>query len=841
MNTNSTQTTTPIIVSSLEDALENKKISQKTYDRVKVAKDYIERKYKSKKYELHEKQAEWEMLIGKIKELGLEDLDANKIKKEILKKDAEDLRLKRGKLYISNYKPICIIGKGAFGEVRVCEDLINKEIVAVKKLKKEEMFDKREIFHVKAEKEVLSEFKNEWIVNLKATFQDEENLYFIMEFLEGGDLMNLLMLKDIITEDEAAFYIAETLLALETIHKKNIIHRDIKPDNILISSNGHIKISDFGLCKMVDFELFSEKEKLKKEIKEREKDEKETKESSFETNNGIGLGFKLNAKKKFEITSDSKGKNYKEYKRLWANSTVGTPDYIAPEVFKKAGYGPEVDYWSLGIMLYEMLIGYPPFFSDSATETCKKILNWKENLSFPSKPIISHQAKDLILRLVTNREIRIGKENIDEIKSHPFFSKIDFQKIKSTIPPFIPECDLSNPGKYFDSFDEEEPFIPISGQIREKVKEEKLKEINKLFVGFGYRCSDEKNNIIAALEVLDSLNENNLISSKGMFNSQQQIIEEQSECIDGDETINNERVITEIKVNNDYEINDHKKCKEKQFGENKYEDSNKDQNEKKIIYINKDKYNKHYNKSCDDAIEKSVISQNNINNKLINKKKDDLNIKLNNNSNINNNINALNSQVNKQGTVSNYLSKPVNKSNNQIIILNKVNQQQQIQIQSQQPQQQFVNKIKSTSQIKSSQLKSSFSSSKNNQKLLLSPKNLTKKIEIEIYDDEVNNKRRNHLTSSYQVNPNNKPNTQKIKAQSFVNSQVINLNNQSQGLTQINHITNIYNINKIDILNNRVNISSANSNKLVTNKVNYNKNNISHQVKFQNSNNKIVK
>ncbi len=449
--------------SELQKLLKDKVITNKTIDRLFVAKNYIEKKYKMKKELETEKRKEWEMFNEKLDDLEISNTEKKLIKEDVIKKESEILRESRKKMTIYDYQPIKIIGKGAFGEVRVCQDLINKEIDAVKKLKKEEMFDKREIFHVKAEKEVLSEFKNEWIVNLKATFQDEENLYFIMEFLEGGDLMNLLMLKDIITEDEAAFYIAETLLALETIHKKNIIHRDIKPDNILISSNGHIKISDFGLCKMVDFELFSEKEKLKKEIKEREKDEKETKESSFETNNGIGLGFKLNAKKKFEITSDSKGKNYKEYKRLWANSTVGTPDYIAPEVFKKTGYGPEVDYWSLGIMLYEMLIGYPPFFSDSATETCKKILNWKENLSFPSKPIISHQAKDLILRLVTNREIRIGKENIDEIKSHPFFSKIDFQKIKSTIPPFIPECDLSNPGKYFDSFDEEEPFIPIPG------------------------------------------------------------------------------------------------------------------------------------------------------------------------------------------------------------------------------------------------------------------------------------------------------------------------------------------------------------------------------------------
>lgn len=150
---------------------------------------------------------------------------------------------------IRDFESIAIIGKGAFGEVRVCRHKQTGEIVAIKKMKKEEMHKKNQVLHVRAERDVLSEARNPWIVELKYSFQDDTYLYLAMEYLPGGDLMSLLMKKDILTEHEARFYISQLVISIESVHKLKCIHRDLKPDNVLIDKDGHIKLSDFGLSK----------------------------------------------------------------------------------------------------------------------------------------------------------------------------------------------------------------------------------------------------------------------------------------------------------------------------------------------------------------------------------------------------------------------------------------------------------------------------------------------------------------------------------------------------------------------------------------------------------------
>lgn len=117
---------------------------------------------------------------------------------------------------------------------------------------------------------------------------------------------------------------------------------------------------------------------------------------------------------------------------------MGTPDYIAPEVLIQKGYGPEIDWWSVGVILFEMLVGYPPFFSDSASDTCKKILNWRANLSIPDKTRISDEALDLIRKLISDVDKRLGYNGAEEIKRHPFFRKINWDNLINTTPPFIP-------------------------------------------------------------------------------------------------------------------------------------------------------------------------------------------------------------------------------------------------------------------------------------------------------------------------------------------------------------------------------------------------------------------
>ena len=156
---------------------------------------------------------------------------------------------------IREFEPLTIIGRGAFGEVRVCRQISTGDIVAIKKMRKEDMLNKNQLMHVRTEKEIMTA-SNPWIVKLKYSFQDEYYLYLVMEFLPGGDLMNLLMKKEVLTEDEARFYTAEMILAVDSVHKLNCIHRDLKPDNILIDKNGHIQLSDFGLAKIADKTFF---------------------------------------------------------------------------------------------------------------------------------------------------------------------------------------------------------------------------------------------------------------------------------------------------------------------------------------------------------------------------------------------------------------------------------------------------------------------------------------------------------------------------------------------------------------------------------------------------------
>jgi serine/threonine kinase 38 len=161
------------------------------------------------------------------------------------------MRQGRKKMTIREFEPLTIIGRGAFGEVRVCRQISTGDIVAIKKMRKEDMLNKNQLMHVRTEREIMTS-SNEWIVNLKYSFQDEYYLYLVMDFLPGGDLMNLLMKKEILSEEEARFYTAEMILAVDSVHKLNCIHRDLKPDNILIDKKGHIQLSDFGLSKLSD-------------------------------------------------------------------------------------------------------------------------------------------------------------------------------------------------------------------------------------------------------------------------------------------------------------------------------------------------------------------------------------------------------------------------------------------------------------------------------------------------------------------------------------------------------------------------------------------------------------
>ena len=419
---------------SLDCLLKNKKISQRTYDRVTVAKEYIERKYNLKSI----MNTKWNKAIEKISTLNINENEKNKIINEINCHEIKKFRKNREKQSVHEYESISIIGRGAFGEVHVCREIKTGNIYAIKKIKKETLIQKNQVIHIRSEQLFMSKVKSPWIVDLKASFQEDDYLYLVMEFLPGGDLMSLLIKKDKLTEEEAKFYIAELILAVDSIHQLDCIHRDIKPDNVLIDKNGHIKLSDFGLAKVSD------------KLYENFKDENFNKD-------------KLTHKK-----------NY---------SCVGTAYYVAPEVLNKTGYGKDIDWWSVGCIFFEMLVGYAPFCSEETNEVCYKVINWQKYLKIPDEIVISKEAEDLINKMINNSNERLGKNGIKEIKDHPFFKGLDWDNIRNTKAPFIPELKNDYDTKYFEHFEVEEPFYPPYKKYKRR------KDIE--FLGYTYKDDND--------------------------------------------------------------------------------------------------------------------------------------------------------------------------------------------------------------------------------------------------------------------------------------------------------------------------------------------------------------
>jgi len=388
------------------------------------------------------------------------------------------LRASRQKLGVRDFEPLDIIGRGAFGEVRVCRERESGEVYAMKTLCKAEMVARNQVMHVRAELDVLSETsQSEWLVQLHYSFQDEANLYLVMEYVPGGDMMSLLMRRDILTEDEARFYTAQTVLAVAAVHALDYIHRDLKPDNLLIDRGGHIKLTDFGLVKNLT--------QLRLRYFTRGAHADAATLPSADTDRGErGQSGRPPPQQPPPNAWDRMGQQerqaayYRNRAVLW--STVGTPDYMAPEVLLETGYSQDCDWWSLGVILYEMLVGYPPFYGDDPMVTCRKILCFQTVLAFPPEAGLSAEAVSLIRALLSDRECRLGRRGADEIKAHPFFAKIDWSCLREPgAAPFVPTVTSATDTANFDSFEESRPHVPSAQQAR--------READLAFVGCQYR------------------------------------------------------------------------------------------------------------------------------------------------------------------------------------------------------------------------------------------------------------------------------------------------------------------------------------------------------------------
>jgi len=260
--------------------------------------------------------------------------------------------------------------------------------------------------------------------------------------------MTMLIKYDTFSEDVTRFYLAECVLAIEAVHKLGFIHRDIKPDNILIDKDGHIKLSDFGLS--TGFQKKHDSTYYQRLLGS----EAPQSASAHSARNSVMVNsINLTMTNKEQILT------WKANRRKLAYSTVGTPDYIAPEIFQQQGYGKECDWWSLGAIMFECLVGYPPFCADSTHETYQKIVHWHRYLVFPDDVYLSQEAEDLIRRLITSADRRLS---VEQIKKHEFFYGVNWETIRRIGAPFVPHLRSITDTSYFptdeiDQADEEKP------------------------------------------------------------------------------------------------------------------------------------------------------------------------------------------------------------------------------------------------------------------------------------------------------------------------------------------------------------------------------------------------
>jgi protein kinase A len=304
-------------------------------------------------------------------------------------------RVTKGKYSLADFDILRTLGTGSFGRVHLVQSKHNQRFYAVKVLKKAQVVKMKQVEHTNDERRMLSDVKHPFLITLWGTFVDTKNLYMVMDFVEGGELFSLLRKSGRFPNPVAKFYAAEVTLALEYLHSKNIIYRDLKPENLLLDRHGHLKITDFGFAKRVP-------------------------------------------------------------DKTW--TLCGTPDYLAPEVVSNKGYNKSVDWWSLGILIYEMLCGYTPFWdSGSPMKIYENILKGK--IKYPA--YINPDAQNLLERLITaDLTKRLGNlyAGSQDVKSHPWFAEVTWDRLarKDIDAPYTPPVKAgAGDASQFDRYPEE--------------------------------------------------------------------------------------------------------------------------------------------------------------------------------------------------------------------------------------------------------------------------------------------------------------------------------------------------------------------------------------------------
>jgi len=317
------------------------------------------------------------------------------------KKAGVDLQ-KEQKVGLDDFDLLKVIGKGSFGKVIQVAKKDTGKIYAMKVLNKKTIIERNEMEHTKAEKNILQKLVHPFLVNLHYSFQTPEKLYFIMDYVNGGELFFHLQQEEKFPEERVRFYGAEICLGLEYLHSSGVLYRDLKPENILLTNAGHICLTDFGISK-----------------------------EGLESDDARTATF------------------------------CGTPEYLAPEVLAGKGYGKAVDWWSFGTLIFEMLTGLPPFYSQDVQQMYSKIMN--EELVVPDT--VSADAKSIVIKLLERDPEKRLKEP-DQIKKQPFFAPLNFEKLLlfEVEPPYKPPVKDELSTVMIDpSFTSEKPQLDAEG------------------------------------------------------------------------------------------------------------------------------------------------------------------------------------------------------------------------------------------------------------------------------------------------------------------------------------------------------------------------------------------
>ncbi|XP_013002364.1 myotonin-protein kinase isoform X7 [Cavia porcellus] len=313
------------------------------------------------------------------------------------------------------------------------------QVYAMKIMNKWDMLKRGEVSCFREERDVLVNGDRRWITQLHFAFQDENYLYLVMEYYVGGDLLTLLSkFGERIPAEMARFYLAEIVMAIDSVHRLGYVHRDIKPDNILLDRCGHIRLADFGSC--------------------------------------------------LKLRADG---------TVQSLVAVGTPDYLSPEILQAVSsgsgtgsYGPECDWWALGVFAYEMFYGQTPFYADSTAETYGKIVHYKEHLSLPLADTgVPEEARNLIQGLLCPPEVRLGRDGAEDFQKHPFFFGLDWEGLRDSVPPFTPDFEGATDTCNFDVVEDGlTAMVSGGGETLSDMQEGVPLGVHLPFVGFSYSC-----------------------------------------------------------------------------------------------------------------------------------------------------------------------------------------------------------------------------------------------------------------------------------------------------------------------------------------------------------------